>query len=53
MIVSDIVKIEKVKNFDNDYIEQELLKSFNNIIRWALIEVEDYKLTISVSYIYD
>ncbi len=50
MIKSDIVKIKKVDNFDNLYIETELEKCFKSIIRWAITEVDSQNLTVSVSY---
>ena len=50
MIKSDILKIKKIENFDNIYIEQELSSKYNSIIRWAIVEITDNELIISVSY---
>ena len=49
MIKSDIVKIKKINNFDNLYIEQELAKLYNSLIRWAVVKI-DNEIEISVSY---
>ena len=51
MILSKNIKIKKIENFDNLYIEQELKNLGLNIVRWALITVDDNSLTVSVSYI--
>jgi hypothetical protein len=50
MIKSEIVKLKKVENFDNLYIEQELKNLGFDVVRWALIEIDDEFLTVSVSY---
>lgn len=50
MIKSDIVKIPRIENFDNDYVEQELSKLFSSVIRWAIIDVQENELIISVSF---
>ena len=49
MIKSDIIKIKKVENFDNLYIEGELSKVYKSIIRWAITDIND-EITVSVSY---
>ena len=51
MIVSDIVKIKKIQNFDNLYIEEELCKVYKNPVRWAIVDMDNEYLTISLSYI--
>ena len=51
MIVSDIVKIKKIQNFDNLYIEKELCKIYKNSVRWAIVDMDNEYLTISLSYI--
>lgn len=51
MIKSKNVKIKKTENFDNLYIENELKKLGLDIVRWAVIDVDDEFLTISVSHI--
>ncbi len=50
MIKSDVIKIKKIENFDNIYIEQELSNMFNSVIRWAIVDVQENDLVISVSY---
>lgn len=50
MIKSDILKIKKIENFDNIYIEQELSNMFNSVIRWAIVAIQENNLIISVSY---
>ena len=51
MIKSDIIKIKKINNFDDIYIENELDKRGINPVRWAIVEVLDNDICISVSYI--
>lgn len=48
MIKSDIIKI-KFTN-DNSEIEAELLRLGINPLRWAIVEVSDVELSISVAY---
>ena len=50
MIKSNIVKISRIENFDNDYVEQELSKLFSSVIRWAIVAVDEDVLSVSVSY---
>lgn len=51
MIKSEIITINKIENFDNSYIEDKLTKTFKKIIRWAVVDVLDNDITVSVSYI--
>ena len=51
MIKSKNVKIKKIENFDNLYVEQELKALGLDVVRWAVIDVDDDSLTVSVSYI--
>ncbi len=50
MIKSDTITINKTDNFDDVYIEKQLASQFSNIIRWAVIDVSDSEITVSVSY---
>lgn len=50
MIKSDVIKIKKIEKFDSDYVEQELSKLFSSVIRWAIVDVQENDLVISVSY---
>ncbi len=51
MVKSEIVKINKIENFDNIYIEKELSELGKEPLRWAVIGVKNDYLVISVSYI--
>lgn len=51
MIKSKIVKINKIENFDNSYIEKELLKRFKDFVRWAVVDISEKDIVISVSFI--
>lgn len=51
MIKSEVVKIKKIKDFDNLYIENELNKLNKEPIRWAIIDITSDYLVVSVSYI--
>ena len=50
MINSEIIKIPKINNFDNVYVEAELANLGFNIVRWAVVEVGEYDIAISFSY---
>ena len=50
MIKSETIKINKPENFDNSYIENELLKLYKSVVRWAIVSVDDF-LYVNVSYI--
>lgn len=49
-IVSDIAIIEKPGEFTTQNIEQILETQYGKLIRWAIIDVLDNKLKISVTY---
>ncbi len=49
-IVSDIAIIEKPSEFTTQNIEQILETQYGKLIRWAIIDVLDNKLKISVTY---
>jgi hypothetical protein len=51
MIKSEVVKIKKIKDFDNLYIEQELIKLNKKSIRWAIIDITSDFLFVSISYV--
>lgn len=51
MIKTVSVKIPKQEIFDSKYIENQLNKQFKDIIRWAIIEIDNDFLNISVSYL--
>lgn len=49
-ITTKNIKIPEIKDFDNDYIENYLKKSGYNHIRWAITDVSNSKITVSVSF---
>lgn len=51
MIKSFVVKIKKINNFDNSYLETELNKFYKDIVRWAVVDVDDDSVYISVSFV--
>lgn len=51
MIKSEIIKIKKIENFDNLYIESELKKLVSDVVRWAVIEVDEEFLSVNISYL--
>lgn len=51
MIKSEIVKIKKLENLDNIYIEKELCKLNKKPLRWAITDIQKDNLVVSVSYI--
>ena len=51
MIRSENIKIKKIDGFDNLYIESELKNLGLELVRWAVIAVDEEYLTVSVSYI--
>ena len=51
MIASKIIKINKPKILENSYIENELSKVCQDVIRWAITDITDNDITITVSYV--
>ena len=51
MIESSIIKIKKNKNLDNIQIENELSSMYSSIIRWAIVDIDDTNIVLSVAYI--
>lgn len=51
MIKSEIVKINKIENFDNLYISRAIRAMGFDYVRWAIIDIDESFLTITVSYI--
>lgn len=49
MIKSEIIKIKK-NIIDNSYIEKELSKTFSDIVRWAVVDIDDEFITVCVSF---
>ena len=49
MIKSKTVNIKKTENFDNLYIEKELKMLNYDVVRWAVIKVDDNFLKLSIS----
>ncbi len=50
MIISEIIKISKPNNFDNLYIENALENLGIVPIRWAIVEINNENISVSVSY---
>ncbi len=48
MITTQTIKLKKPSEYDNCWIEEQL--SAYNVVRWAIIDVEEEELTLSVSY---
>ena len=48
MILSDIVELKKTNNYKD--IESFLQKKFLLVVRWAIIEVKEKTIKISVTY---
>ena len=44
------VKIPKIQNLDSEYIENYLKNSGYDVIRWAITDVGENEITVSVSY---
>ena len=49
-ITTASIKIPKIENLDNEYIENYLTKSGYSFVRWAITDVDENEITISVSY---
>lgn len=49
-IKSDIYIMTKPKEFESQLIEKELEDNFGEIVRWAITDIEDNCIKISVSY---
>lgn len=49
-IISEAVYLDNIKNLSSEYIEDFLSKTYGEIVRWAVIEVNDSKLKIDVTY---
>ncbi|MBR1424419.1 hypothetical protein IJ579_02525 [bacterium] len=49
-VVSKILELKKNKNISTDSIEQILSERFNDVVRWAIVDVGPDILKLSVSY---
>lgn len=47
MITTQTIKLKKPNEFDNLWIESQLADY--NVVRWAIIEVTEREITLSVS----
>ena len=50
MITTQTVKLKKPNEFDNLRIEKQLSDMGFNVIRWAIIDITDTELILSVSH---
>lgn len=48
MITTKTIKLEKPETFDNHWIESQLADY--NLVRWAIIEITEREITLSVSF---
>ncbi|MBP3820614.1 hypothetical protein J6G99_03100 [bacterium] len=48
MILSDVIELKKTNNLDE--IEKFLNQRFHTVLRWAIIDVEEKTMKISVTY---
>ena len=48
-IISKNIEIEKINNLSNEYIDKQFALLNLNVIRWAIVAVNDNKLIINVS----
>ena len=51
MIKSTVVKIKKINEFENLYIEAQLNKLYKDVVRWAVVDVSESDIFVSVSYV--
>ena len=49
MIRTRTVKIPKIDGFDNDYVEKVFAQQNISPVRWAIVDVDDKEITLSVS----
>lgn len=49
-IITKDTYIEKVDNITTDYIENQLVERFGQIIRWAITDMKDSLIKIVVTY---
>ncbi|MBO7672133.1 hypothetical protein J6S88_01865 [bacterium] len=50
MIRTTTIKIKKTEIIDNDYIENSLKNSGYTAIRWAITDINNSEITLTVSY---
>lgn len=51
-IVSDVVKIANTGEFITTQIESELIsKGFKDVVRWAIVDIENDFFTVCVSHV--
>lgn len=50
MITTATVKLKKPKELDNLWIENELSEMGYNVVRWAIIDICDEELVLTVSH---
>lgn len=49
-ILSEEIKIKKPASLSSEYIENELKKTGRDPLRWAIVDVHEETLVVSVSY---
>lgn len=49
-IITITLKIPKIKNFNNDYIESYIADLGYDAVRWAITGVDENEINVSLSY---
>ena len=49
-IISDTINIDNLDVISTEIIEDILQNNFKDIIRWAIVEIDDNSIKISVTY---
>ena len=50
-IISDNIKLKNNNTFSTEYIEQELRNKGFDIIRWAIVDIQNDFFTVAVSHV--
>ena len=51
LIVSENIKLKNIKQFSTEYIEGELDKLALDVIRWAIVDCNEFDFTVCVSHV--
>ena len=49
MITTETIKINKPNEFDNQWIENQLSELGFDVIRWAIVDITEKELILSIS----
>ena len=50
MITTKTIQLNKPENFDNIWIEQALIQQGFQVVRWAIIDITNSQLILTISY---